>query len=163
MTTTPRYAARWAAAVAITAVLATGCGETSPDEAAPELARQLAQVDRAVTTGDAARIRERVESLESATETARDAGRLTDEQADRILSAADALLDQLPGQATSPAPSPPASPSPSITPTPEEDEGEGEGEEESKPEKPEPENDKPEKDKPDKPDKGKDKGKGKGH
>jgi hypothetical protein len=143
-------------------VLAAGCGQDTPSEAAPELARQLAQVDRAVTTGDEAQIRERVEALVSATEAARDAGRLNDEQADRILSAADALLARLPEDAPPPKPSPPASSSPTITPSPDEDEDEGDeadegdegdnsgpggGDSKEKPEK-------------DKPDKGKGKGKG---
>ena len=142
-----RQAARWVAALAITALLAAGCGETPPTEAAPELTRQLARVARAVTTGDDTQIRDRVESLESATKAARDDGRLTDVQADRILAAAEALLDKLQPEPT-PTPSPTSS---SPTPTPEEDEGnEGEGrDEKSKPEpkpKPEPEP-KPEKDK----------------
>jgi outer membrane biosynthesis protein TonB len=157
VTNRPRHVTRWVSVLALTAVLAAGCGQDTPSEAAPELARQLAQVDRAVTTGDVARIRERVESLVSATEAARDAGRLDDEQADRILSAADALLAQLPEEvpeeAPSPEPSPPASPSPTITPSPEEEEGdEGEGHEE-KP-KHEERNPKPEKPKPEKQDKG---------
>jgi hypothetical protein len=151
VTSKPRCATRWVSVLALTAVLATGCGQDSPSESAPELARQLAQVDRAVTTGDEVRIRERVESLVSATEAARDAGRLDDEQADRILSAADALLARLPDEAPSPKPSPSASPSPTITPSPDEDEGdEGEGHEE----KPKPEKPKPEEPKPDKKDKG---------
>jgi hypothetical protein len=144
--------ARWVAVLAVTAVLTAGCGQDTPTEAAPELARQLARVDRAVTTGDEARIRDRVEALVSATDAARDAGRLDDEQAERILGAADALLARLPDEAPSPKPSPPASPSPTITPSPDEEEGdEGEGHEE-KPKHKEP---KPEKPKPDKKDKGK--------
>ena len=131
MTNRPRHATRWVSILALTAVLAAGCGQDTPSEAAPELARQLAQVDRAVTTGDEARIRERVESLVSATEAARDTGRLDEEQADRILSAADALLARLPDGAPPPTPSPPASPSPTITPSPDEEEGDdGEGHEE---------------------------------
>jgi hypothetical protein len=143
--------------LAVMAVLGAGCGET-PTEAAPELARQLAQVDRAVTTGDEARIRDRVESLVSATEAARDSGEIDDEQADRILAAADALLARLPAEKPAPEPpSPPTSPPTTETPEPpEEDEGDegdnsgpGGGDSQEKPDK-----DKPEKDKPDK---------GKGH
>jgi hypothetical protein len=143
--------------LAVMAVLGAGCGET-PTEAAPELARQLAQVDRAVTTGDEARIRDRVESLVSATEAARDSGEIDDEQADRILAAADALLARLPAEKSAPEPpSPPTSSPTTETPEPpEEDEGDegdnsgpGGGDSQEKPDK-----DKPEKDKPDK---------GKGH
>jgi hypothetical protein len=129
--------------LAFTAMLAAGCGETTPSEAAPELAQQLARVDRAVVSGDDARIRARVESLVSATEAARDAGRLNDDQADSILAAADALLARLP--APEPSPQPSASPSPSSTPSPSTgDEDEDEADEKEPKPKPEP---KPPKDK----------------
>jgi hypothetical protein len=121
--------ARRLVTLALTAVLAAGCGgDSTPADAAPELAEQLARVDRAVTTGDEARIRERVESLVAATEAARDAGRIDDEQADRILTAADALLGRLPAEEpASEPPSPPPSP-PTTPPSPED-------EDEDKPEK----------------------------
>jgi hypothetical protein len=144
--------ARRLVALALTAVLAAGCGtDSTPADAAPELGEQLARVDRAVTTGDEARIRERVESLVAATEAARDAGRIDDEQADRILTAADALLGRLPAEEpASESPSPPPSP-PTTPPSPED-------EDEEKPEKHG--KDKKDEDKPDKPDKP---GKGEGH
>jgi hypothetical protein len=128
-------------ALALTAVLVAGCGQETPAEADPELAQQLALVDRAVVTGDEAQIRDRVESLVSTTEAARDAGRLDEEQADRILAAADELLARLPDEAPPPKPSPSATPSPTITPSPDEDGGdEGEGDEEKpKPNEPKPE------------------------
>ena len=125
--------ARRLVALVLIAVLAGGCGgDSTPTDAAPELAEQLAQVDRATTTGDEAQIRERVESLAAATEAARDAGRIDDGQADRILAAADALLARLPAE--EPAPEPPSSPtsSPTLSPSPDEDEGdedEGDGDE----------------------------------
>jgi hypothetical protein len=123
--------ARRLAALALTAVLAAGCGgDSTPAEAAPELAEQLARVDRAVTTGDEARIRERVESLVAATEAARDAGRIDDEQADRILTAADALLARLPAEEPpSESPSPPTSSPTTETPEPPEDDEGDEGDE----------------------------------
>jgi hypothetical protein len=153
---TPRSPWRPVVAVALSAVLATGCGREGPAEADPELAQQLARVDRAVVTGDDALIRDRVESLVSATEAARDAGRLDEEQADRIIAAADALLARL--QAEEPAPEPPSTPTSSPTTetpeVPEDDDdeegdnsGPGGGHSEDKPEK-------------DKPDKGKGHGKG---
>jgi hypothetical protein len=155
----PRRAGRWVTILAVTAVVAAGCGETTPTEAAPELARQLARVDRAVTTGDEARIRDRVESLVSATEAARDAGRLDDEQADRILAAADALLARVPAPEPAPQPSASPTPSPTLSPSPEdEDEDEDEEGDNSGPgggdSKEKPGKDNPDKDKPDK---------GKGH
>jgi hypothetical protein len=138
---TPRCPWRPVIALALTAVLVAGCGQETPAEADPELAQQLALVDRAVVTGDEARIRDRVESLVSTTKAARDAGRLDEEQADRILAAADALLARLPDEAPPPKPSPSATPSPTITPSPDEDGGdEGEGDEEKpKPKEPKPE------------------------
>ncbi len=130
----PGNPARRLAALALTAVLAAGCGgDSTPADAAPELAEQLTRVDRAVTTGDEARIRERVESLVAATEAARDAGRIDDEQADRILTAAEALLGRLPAEEPAPKPSPSPPSTSSIPPSPDtedEDEGEEEDEEE---------------------------------
>lgn len=141
-------------ALALSAVLLAGCGgESSPADAAPELADQLARVDRAVTAGDEARIRDRVESLVAATEAARDSGRLDDEQADRILTAADALIARLPAEEPPPKPSPsPTSSSPTPSPTPDE-EAEEEREEEEEEPKPAPH------EKPEKPEKGKGQGK----
>lgn len=149
--TTGANAARRLATLALTALLVAGCGGASaPADSAPELVEQLARVDRAVAAGDEVRIRERVEALASATEAARDDGTLDDEQADRILAAADELLAQLPDEAPAPEPSPTT---PTSSPTPEEDEDEEE-EPTSEPEE-----------KPDKPEKPEDhgKGKGKGH
>ncbi|HEU5454546.1 MAG TPA: hypothetical protein VFU85_02550 [Nocardioides sp.] len=146
--------ARRLVALALSAVLLAGCGgESSPADAAPELADQLARVDRAVAAGDEARIRDRVESLVAATEAARDSGRLDDEQADRILTAADALIARLPAEEPRPKPSPsPTSSSPTPSPTPDE-EAEEEREEKEEEPKPAPH------EKPEKPEKGKGQGK----
>jgi hypothetical protein len=121
----------WVALI-LAATLIAGCGgETPPAEAAPELADQLALVDRAVGSGDEMAIRRRLDSLVTATESARDAGRIDEAQADRILAAADALLARLPAPQQEPEPTAP-SPTPSATPPPPEeggegDEGEGDG------------------------------------
>lgn len=132
MTITGRPARRLVA-LALTAVLAAGCGgEATPADAAPELAEQLTRVDRAVAAGDGAQIREQVEALVAATEAARDSGRLDDEQADRILAAADALLQRLPAEEPVPKPSPSPPSSTPTSPSPDPDEGEedqGEGDE----------------------------------
>lgn len=158
MRTTGNPARRLAALVLTAVLLVAGCGgEAAPADSAPELADQLARIDRAVTAGDDALTRQRVESLVTATETARDAGRIDDTQADRILSAAEDLLSRLPAEEpTSEPPSPPASSPTTETPEPpdegEDDEGDnsgpggGGGDSEEKPEKE------------DKPDKGKAKG-----
>lgn len=140
--TTRGKGVRRLAALALSAVLLlAGCGdEAAPGDAAPELADQLTRIDRAVTSGDEAVIQQRVESLVAATEEARDAGRIDDAQADRILTAADELLDQLPAEEPEPKPSP-SSPStsapPPASPEPDEDEDDHEGDdEEKKPPKP---------------------------
>jgi hypothetical protein len=141
------------ATLAVTAMVAAGCGsDTTPADSVPELADRLERVDSAVATGDEARIRQRVEALVAATESARDEGSLDDEDAERILAAADAMLARLPAEEPAPEPpSPPtSSPTTEIPEPPEEDEGDegdegdnsGPGGGDSKK--------KPEKDKPDK-------------
>jgi hypothetical protein len=124
--TTRGIGVRRLAALALTAVLlVAGCGdETAPGDAAPELADQLTRIDRAVAAGDEAVIRQRVESLVAATEAARDAGRIDDAQADRILTAADELQDRLPAEQPEPKPSPssPSTSAPPPAPEPDEDE-----------------------------------------
>jgi hypothetical protein len=150
------------AALAVTAMVAAGCGgETAPTESAPELAEQLERVDQAVVAGDDARIRNRVESLMAATESARDDGRLDDEQADRILAAGEAMLARLPAEEPAPEPSPPSSSPTTETPEPPEEDEDDEGDEgdNSGPGGGGSE-EKPEKDKPEKPDEGKGHGKG---
>ena len=129
------------AALALTSVLLlTGCGDqAAPGDAAPELADQLNRIDGAVAAGDEAAIRQRVESLIAATKESRDAGRIDDAQAARILTAADELLGQLPAEEPEPKP-PPSSPStsaPPPAPEPDEDDDEGDDEEQEKPPKPE--------------------------
>jgi hypothetical protein len=127
-------------ALALSAVLLVGgCGdETAPGDSAPELADQLTRIDRAVTVGDEAVIRQRVESLVAATEAAREAGRIDDAQADRILTAADELLNRLPAEEPEPKPSPSPSTSAPAPASPEPDEDDHEDdEEEKKPPKPE--------------------------
>jgi hypothetical protein len=164
VTTILRKPAGRLAALALAAVLTAGCGSNStPADAAPGLAEQLARVDRAVATGEDQQIRERVEALVAATEAARDSGRLDDEQADRILAAAEALLRRLPAEEPPPEPSPsPSTSSPTTTPpSPDAEEEEEEEDEDDEDE------DDPQEEKPEKPEKSDDsgpgKGKGKGH
>lgn len=152
---TTRRAARFLVSVLGAVVLLTGCGgDTAPADEVPLLADRLALVDRAVSSGNETQIREQVETLIDATERARDAGQLDDEQAERVLAAADSLLARLPDEATpQPSPSPPtSSPAPPSTP----EEGDDEESDEDDEDEGHPEKDKP---KPDKPEKGK----GKGH
>ena len=139
----PRLLAALTLIIVLSVALAAGCGnDATPADAAPELAEQLARVDRAVSTGNEARIRVRVESLVTATKAAREAGELDNDQAARILAAADALLARLPA---SPAPTSPTTSPSTISPSPHpEDEDEDEKDEKHEPKpKPEPKPPKP--------------------
>jgi len=161
---TRRRAARSVASLLGTVVLLTGCGGgTAPADEVPLLADRLEGVDRAVSTGDDAQIREQVEALVNATERARDAGQLDDEQAERVLAAADSLLAQLPDATPQPSPSPrTSSPAPPSTPEEGDDEDSDENDEDDGHEEgheKHPEKDQP---KPEKPKKA-EKGKGHGH
>jgi hypothetical protein len=101
-------------ALAAAAVLAaTACGATPPPgELAPTLRTQLAQVDQALTAGDSPRARDALNTLAAQTATARDEGRITPDQADRILTAISRVAANLP-EPTSPAQAtPPAPPRP---------------------------------------------------
>lgn len=139
------------AAVAAVAVLLAGCGsESTPAESAPELAEGLERVDAAIVDGKDPAARDAVRALVADTEEALAAGEIEQAQADAILAAADALLDEL-GAAEPPKPQEPVTPeSDETTESPE-----------VQPEDPEPseEDEKPEKD--EKPGKGH--GKAKGH
>ena len=77
--------------------MASGCAdETPPGEAVPVLAAQLQSVDAAVQDRDYAATRAAVEALVAETAKANVAGKITDDQADRILEAAKRLLAELP-------------------------------------------------------------------
>ncbi len=139
-------------------VLTVGCGADAPPpvDDVPALAERLDAVETAVAAERYAAARQAVDALVEDTTAARDAGDLSDEQADVVLSTAEALLAALPGgepePETEPEPDPeppalePATPDlePEPPPPPSTDEGEGEEDDEEKPEK---------EDKPDKPDK----------
>ena len=138
----PRALGLAAAACASVLVLA-GCGhDTAPGDAAPALARQLDDVDAAVGAHDYAAARSALKGLVRETTRARDDGTIDGDQADAILQAASAVLEQLPGGTTastttpSPTPTPDdaaTSAAPTPTPTPG---GEDAGQQEPKPEKP---------------------------
>jgi hypothetical protein len=82
-------------------LLATGCsGATAPAEAVPALARTLAKIDRAIVDGRYERARTQVHALVRTTRRAHDAERLDDDDAERILASAAALLSDLPGANT---------------------------------------------------------------
>ena len=94
----PGTKARWrTAAVAVVLLLApTGCADDAPPgENAPALGDGLDEVDAAIESGDRDEARQAVEDLIEDTAKARVEGDITDDQADRIFDAAQALLDRL--------------------------------------------------------------------
>jgi hypothetical protein len=102
-----------AAAVLIAAI--TGCGAATPaGELDPTLRAQLTQVDQALAAGNYPQARDGLDTLAEQTATARDDGRISSQQADRILTAITRVAGNLP-EATAPGPAtPPAPPSESA-------------------------------------------------
>lgn len=95
---TPRRVPQAAATVLVAIVVATaGCGaSTPPGELVPVLRTQLARVDRALAARDYAEAREDLDTLVEQTSAARRDGRLSPEQADRIVAAITRLAADLP-------------------------------------------------------------------
>ena len=82
-------------------LLATGCGaDPSPADAAPELATRLDSVDAAIAAGNYNRARTALEALAASAVRAERTGDLDESQADRIAAAVNALLAELPDEAT---------------------------------------------------------------
>lgn len=111
---TPRRVRLAAATVLVAIVVATaGCGaSTPPGELVPVLRTQLARVDRALAARDYAEAREDLDALVEQTSEARRDGRLSPEQADRIVAAITRLAADLPEPPTSvPSRATPAPPS----------------------------------------------------
>jgi hypothetical protein len=82
-------------------LLATGCGaDPSPADAAPELATRLDSVDAAIAAGNYNRARTTLEALAASAVRAERAGDLDESQADRITNAVNALLAELPDEAS---------------------------------------------------------------
>jgi hypothetical protein len=84
-----------AAAAVFMAAAACGGTETAPVDQQPKLAALLADVDKAVTSGRYLQARESLDQLQTATESARDAGALDDASADRVLATAAQLRTEL--------------------------------------------------------------------
>ena len=101
-------ARRYAATLAATAVLAgglVGCGEEeTPVQQEPALADALAEVDAAAAADNTRRLRRAVADLVQVTDDAEQAGDLDGDDADRIRTAAEALLEAA-GAEPEPAPS----------------------------------------------------------
>lgn len=87
----------------------TGCaGDTSPGEAVPALRQALSRVDEAVAAERYGRARAELTALVRQTVEAQEAGRISDEDAARILAAAAQLSASLPE----------SSPTPTVTASP---------------------------------------------
>lgn len=96
-------------------LLATGCGaDPSPADAAPELATRLDSVDAAIAAGNYNRARTALEALAASAVRAERTGDLDESQADRIAAAVNALLAELPDEATPEEPTG----EPDVEPTP---------------------------------------------
>jgi len=97
----PRLALTGAAVLIATT---TACGAaTPPGELVPTLRTQLTQVEQALAAGDYPQARDALDTLDEQTATARDEGRITPDQADRILTAITRVAANLP-EPTPPAP-----------------------------------------------------------
>lgn len=98
---------------------APGCaGPTPAGESVPALRTRLDRVDTALADADYAQARRALAALTAEAQNAEDAGRLSTDQADRIVAAAARLLAGLPE---------PPSPTPSTSTPPQPDPGDGEG------------------------------------
>jgi hypothetical protein len=94
---TPRRVAAAALVLALAPVLVS-CGgdEAVPSEQVPALGRHLDEVDAAIGSGDYAGARVAVRELVAEAARAQVDGELSDEQAQRIVTAARAVLERLP-------------------------------------------------------------------
>jgi len=122
----------WLVAAVLAGSALTGCSDDSaPAESAPELANRLDKVDAAIAGEDYPAARTAVESLVAAAARAQVAGKVSEDQADRILAAAQALLRQIPADGDVPSESDPIPDPSSIAPAPESepDTDEGDAEE----------------------------------
>lgn len=110
---------------------AGGCGQDTPPpgEAVPALADRLERVDAAIEAGSSGRARAAVEELVAETRQAEAAGDLSSQEADRILTAARALLAQLPAD---PSESPAQEPEPSTEAPVETEEDQGKDDDKDK-------------------------------
>lgn len=123
-------------AAMLTAVLsaATACGSNAdPSQAVPGLTADLSRLDRAISVHQRDAARAALDTLVDDTSSARDAGDLNPEQADRILAAAARLRTKLPDLAPASTPEAPTTPSQNeTTPAPPtQNPGEGDSEDES--------------------------------
>jgi ABC-type glycerol-3-phosphate transport system substrate-binding protein len=80
----------------VPALVSCGGDETAPSEQVPALGKHLEEVDAAVESGDHAAARTAVKELVAETARAQVDGELSDDQAQRIVTAARSVLENLP-------------------------------------------------------------------
>lgn len=127
----PWPATHWATSLVVGVLLVAtgGCGEEpSPKTAVPHLESALSRVDESIMRRNWERTRKAVQRLIVQAGAAREAGTLTQEQADRIQAAAARLLSELPEP---PPPPPPEHVDPDSPGSPNQDEDEDAREEDS--------------------------------
>ena len=113
-----RRLTRWVTCLIATAILAvaTACGaDPAPDVAVPQLGTTSSRVDDAIAAQDWEKARRELQTLIAQTAAGANSGKLTQEQANRIQSAAARLLAELPNSPPKPSPSP--TPSQSRSPS----------------------------------------------
>jgi hypothetical protein len=95
-TTRRRVAAAALVLALASALLSCGNDETVPSQQVPALGKHLEEVDAAVGAGDHAEARAAVRELVAEVARAQVDGELSDEQAQRIVTAARSVLENLP-------------------------------------------------------------------
>jgi ABC-type glycerol-3-phosphate transport system substrate-binding protein len=91
-----RVAAAVLALAMAPALVSCGGDESAPSEQVPALGKHLEKVDEAVGSGDYAQARAAVKELVAEAARAQVDGELSDEQAQRIVTAARSVLENLP-------------------------------------------------------------------
>lgn len=91
-----RVVAALLALVLVPSLVSCGESETPPSEQVPALGKQLDRVDAAVEDGDYEQARAAVKQLVATAARAQVEGELSDEQAQRIVTAARSVLENLP-------------------------------------------------------------------
>ena len=99
-----------AASVCVLLIL-SGCGASgSPAEDVPDLAQALEQVDESLAAEDYEQAEDQLAGLVDVAERAEAEGALSSAESDDIVSAAQALVEQLPTDPAEPPPPPPTEP-----------------------------------------------------
>ena len=111
---------------------ACGSSDEPPGEAVPALATTLTAVESALGDGDNVKAEALLNKLVASTERNREAGKISEEEADRILAAIARLTAALPESSTSPPEETPVEPVPEAS---DEDKKDGDDKDEEKKDK----------------------------